>query len=113
MWPLVLLFLLFSAVPSFAESGIPEKYERESSLFDPAKLFSPDNPLNPAQKYPAPVNTPNPGYRYDPNNPTNPANRYIPSNPFNPANEYNPQNPMNPANRYDPGTPFRPLNRSR
>ena len=68
---------------------------------------------NPAPKYPAPVNTPNPGYRYDPNNPTNPANRYIPSNPFNPANEYNPQNPMNPANRYDPGTPFRPLNRSR
>ena len=47
MWPLVLLFLLWSAASSFAESGSPGKYERHSNLFNPAKLFAPDNPLNP------------------------------------------------------------------
>ncbi|MDE3042596.1 MAG: hypothetical protein KGJ82_18775 [Nitrospirota bacterium] len=61
MWLLILLFLI--TAPAWAESGFPEKYERDSNLFNPAKLFSPDNPLNPAQKYPPPDNTPNPGYR--------------------------------------------------
>lgn len=109
MWSLVLLFFLCSLAPGFAESGSPGKYERRSNLFSPSKLFAPDNPLNPTEKYPAPANTPNPRYRSDPSNPTNPANRFIPSNPFNPANEYNPQNPLNPANSSSPDRPFAPL----
>ncbi|MDP1769110.1 MAG: hypothetical protein Q8L74_09960 [Nitrospirota bacterium] len=111
MWLLVLLFVLWSAASSFAESGFPGKSERRSNFFNPSTLVAPDNPLNPAEKYPAPANTPNPRYRSDPSNPTNPANRFIPSNPFNPANEYNPQNPLNPADGYRPGRPFSPLDR--
>lgn len=112
MWPLALCFFLCSAVSSFAEPGSPGKYGRHSNLFDPAKLFAPDNPLSPAEKYQAPMNTPNLRYRFEPNNPTNPETRYIPSNPFNPTNEYNPQNPLNPAEGYSPGRTFSPLDRS-
>ncbi|MBU6435562.1 MAG: hypothetical protein KGS09_16930 [Nitrospirae bacterium] len=46
MWLLILLFLI--TAPAWAESGFREKYECDSNLFNPAKLFSPDNPLNPA-----------------------------------------------------------------
>ncbi len=105
MWPLVLFFLLCSAAFGFAESGSPEKYDPRSNLFNPAKRFSPDNPLNPTEKYPAPANTPNPRYRSDPNNPTNPETRYIPYNPFNPANQFNQDNSLN------PGRSLTPLNR--
>jgi hypothetical protein len=111
MWPLALFFFLCSAASGFAEPGSPGKYGRHSNLFDPAKLFAPDNPLNPAEKYPAPMNTPNPRYRSDPNNPANPETRYMPSNPFNPANQFNQENPLSPANRSNPTMPFEPLNR--
>ncbi len=99
IWPLVLFFFLCSAASSFAEPGSPGKYGRHSNLLNPATLFAPDNPLNQAEKYQAPANTPNLRYRFDPNNPTNPETRYIPSNPFTPANRSNPTMPFVPFNR--------------
>ena len=105
MWFLV--FFLF-AVPTLADPGFDEKYERDYNIFNPANQYRPDNPLNPADRF-DPNNPFNPVNRFDPNNPVNPSNRYNPSNPFNPANQYNPDNPLNPANRYDPETPFNPL----
>ena len=113
MWPLVLLFLLFFASPGFGESSLSEKYERDSNLFNPDKLFSSDNPLNSTQNYPTPNNSSNPAFRFDPRDPTNSADRYIPNNPFNPANETNPQNLLNPPDRYGPNAPFQLLNHSR
>jgi len=111
MWLLILLLL--SAAPAWAESDLAEKYERDANLSDPAKRFSPDNPLNPAQNDSAPDTSSTRALRYDPSNPTNPADRYIPNNPFNPANESKPQNLLNPPNRYNPNAPFQPLNSSR
>jgi hypothetical protein len=114
MWMVWLLVCFLFAAPAVAESDSSEKYERDSKIFNPAQLFSPNNSLNPAQNYSAPDNSFNPAHRYDPSNPTNPANRYIPNNPFNPANQSNPQNPLNPANGYNnPTTPFQSLNHSR
>jgi hypothetical protein len=110
MWVVWFLVCLLFAVPAIAETGFSEKYERD---YSPMNQYRSDNPLNPAQTYPAPDNSFIPAHRYDPSNPTNPANRYIPNNPFNPANQSNPQNPLNPANGYNPTTPFQSLNRSR
>ena len=111
MW--VLILLLLSCVPAWAEFGLSEKPARHSDLSDPAKLFSPDNPLKPAQNYSVPDTSSLPALRYDPSNTTNPASRYIPNNPFNPANDSKPQNLLNPPNRYNPNAPFQPLNPSR
>lgn len=113
MWIVVLFLLplLFSDMPALAESGLEEKYGREHILFNQTNLSAPDNPLNPAQKYPAPANTPNPRFRFDPNNPTNPETRYIPNNPFNPANQFNQDSPLSPANRANPAMPPAPLTR--
>jgi hypothetical protein len=111
MWLLILLLL--STTPAWAESGLSEKPARHSNLFDPAKPSSPGIPLNPAQNDPAPDTSSTPSLRYDPSNPTNPASRYIPNNPFNPANDSKPQNLLNPPNRYNPNAPFPPLNPSR
>ena len=90
MWvvSLLLLPLLFSVTPAFAEPGFSEKYERDYNIFNPASRYASDNPLNPAQTYAT-------------------------DNPLNPSNRFDPGNPVNPANRYNPNTPFEPLNRTR
>ena len=113
MWIVVLLLLslLISFIPALADPGFDEKYPRDYHIFSPANQYALDNPLNPAQKYPAPANTPNPRSRFDPNNPTNPETRYIPNNPFNPATQFNQDSPLSPANRSNPALPFAPLNR--
>jgi hypothetical protein len=48
MWMVWFLGCFLFAVPAFAESGFHEKSERDSNIINPAKLFPPDNPLNPA-----------------------------------------------------------------
>ena len=53
MWVVVLLLLplVFSVTPAFAEPGFDPKYERDYNIFNPANQYAPDNPLNPAQTY--------------------------------------------------------------
>ena len=61
MWVVVLLLLplLFSVTPAFAESGFSERYRRDYNIFSPRNLYHPDNLLNPINAY-------------DPKNPLNP-----------------------------------------
>jgi hypothetical protein len=63
MWVafLLLLPLLFSLTPVFAEPGFSEKYERDYNIFNPLNQYRADNPLNS-------------------------INRYNPSTPFQPPN---------------------------
>ena len=53
MWVvfLLLLPLVFSVTPVLAESGFSEKYERDYNIFNPARRYTPDNPLKPAETY--------------------------------------------------------------
>jgi hypothetical protein len=48
---LLLLPLLFSATPAFAEQGFDPKFERDYNIFNPANQYAPANPLNPAETY--------------------------------------------------------------
>lgn len=53
MWVvfLLLLPLLFSVTPAFAEQEFDPKYECDYNIFNPANRYVMDNPLNPAQTY--------------------------------------------------------------
>jgi hypothetical protein len=53
MWVvfLLLLLLLFSVTPAFAESGFSEKYECDYNIFNPLNQYRADNPLNPINAY--------------------------------------------------------------
>ena len=59
---LLLLPLLFSVTPAFAEQGFDPKYERDYNIFNPANQYDPQNPFNQAN-------------RFNPNTPFEPLNR--------------------------------------